>query len=86
MNSLETIEEMRSSLTAMNERLTPYSGKREHQEYLEAIKHYKKILSAYISRLTDEIDKAIEKSIKNINSFTTPDNKLIANQVVNGRT
>lgn len=75
---------MRKTLASMNERLTPYSGKREHQNYLESLKHYKRILTAYISRLTEEIDMAIDKSNRNIESFTKVNNDLISTQVLNG--
>jgi len=84
MNSLETISGMRNTLVAMNECITPYSEKKVYQNYLESLRHYKKILSAYISRLSEEIDDAIEKTNKNIDRFSKVDNELIRQQVLNG--
>jgi hypothetical protein len=84
MNSLQAITEMRGTLTSMASSMTAYSSKREHQNYLESLKHYKKILTVHLSRLSDEIDVAIEKTNKNINSFSQPDNNLISRQVLNG--
>lgn len=86
MNSLETISGMRQTLADMNHCITPYSEKKVHLHYLESLKHYKKILTAYISRLTGEIDEAIEKTNSNISKFSNVDNELIRQQVVNGRT
>ena len=85
MDNLESIIEMRKTLVSMNDRLTPYSGKVEHQRYLDSLKHYKKILNSYISRLTNEIDQAINKSISNIDKFTKIDNNIITKQVLDGR-
>jgi GTPase SAR1 family protein len=84
MNSLETIAGMRHTLAEMNACITPYSEKRVHQNYLESLKHYKKILSAYISRLITETDEAIEKTNSNIEKFSKVDNDIIRQQVVNG--
>ena len=75
---------MRNTLTAMNDCITPYSEKRVYQNYLESLKHYKKILSAYISRLTEEIDDAIMKTNSNIDRFSKVDAELIRQQVLNG--
>ena len=68
----------------MNQSITPYSEKKVHQNYLESLNHYKKILSAYIFRLSEEIDDAIDKTKKNIDKFSKVDNDLIRQQVVNG--
>lgn len=67
MDSLELIMDMRKTLVKLNHELTPLSGIKDHQFYLDNLKHYKKILAVYISRITDETDEAIEKSKKNIN-------------------
>jgi hypothetical protein len=84
MNSLETIVEMRKTLTSMNERLTPYSGKAEHQRYLDNLQHYKKILNAYITRSNEEIDIAIHKSYTIVKNFIVADIKKMKAQVENG--
>ena len=75
---------MRKTLAEMNHCITPYSEKRVHENYLESLKHYKKILTAYITRLTEETDEAIEKTNSNIAKFSKVDNELIRQQVVNG--
>ena len=54
----------------MNSKLTPYSCKQEYQRYLDSLKHYKKVLNAYIVRATNEIDNSIEKSQNIINGFS----------------
>ena len=84
MNSLESVVSMRETLSIMNSQLTPYSGKNEHQRYLDSLQHYKKILNAYITRATNEIDTAIMKSLSNIDKFTKIDVNKISNQVLNG--
>jgi len=72
MNNLESIIEMRKTLCAMNSDLTPYSGKKEHQRYLDSLRHYKKILNNYIIRASQELDLSIDKSQDIINSFSPP--------------
>ena len=74
MNSLQTITDMRNTLVQMNDVITPYSDKKVHSNYLQSLIHYKKILTAYISRLTSEIDEAIEKTNNNIIKFSKVDN------------
>lgn len=64
MNSLETIIELRKTLTSMNEALTPYSDFYQHQRYYESLIHYKKILNTHLARLNQELDMAIEKSYR----------------------
>jgi hypothetical protein len=81
MNDLVLIMEMRKTLTSMNDRLTPYSGKAEHQRYLDNLQHYKKILHGFITRSIDEIDTAIMKSMSIIGGFTKVDNNNIRNQI-----
>jgi hypothetical protein len=83
-SNLETIIQMRNTLTMLNDRLTPYSGKVEHQRYLESLLHYKKILLNFVSRYSFEIDTAIEKSKRIIDGFTYTDIELIRNQILDG--
>jgi hypothetical protein len=83
-SNLETIIQMRNTLAMLNERLTPYSGKVEHQRYLESLLHYKKILLKFVSRYSFELDTAIEKSKKIIDGFTYTDIELIRNQILDG--
>lgn len=64
MNRLETLIDMRKTLGAMNEQLTPYSGFFEHQRYYESLIHYKKVLNSQLTRLNEELDLAIEKSYR----------------------
>ena len=66
------IIEMRKTLSTINSQLTPYSSKREHQYYLDSLKHYNKILSLYMARASDELEKAIDKSQNIINGFSPP--------------
>ena len=61
---------MRKTLTSMNDRLTPNSGKKEYQRYLENLEHYKKIMNGFISRATDEINHSIEKTNTIIKQLT----------------
>jgi hypothetical protein len=69
MNDLETIVSMRKTLSDMNASLTPYSGVKEHERYLEHLNHYKKILSNYMSRANMEIDISREKSYDIVKNF-----------------
>jgi len=83
MADLETILAMRKSLCAMNTSLTPYSGMKEHQRYLDNLYHYKKILGAYISRANDELDTSIAKSYTIVRNFLDKSEK--SNEtIVNG--
>jgi len=84
MNDLEVIIEMRKTLVAINESLTPYSTKIEYQRYVDSLKHYKKILASNTSRAINEIDNSILKSYRIIDSFTTTDVKNIKTQIENG--
>jgi hypothetical protein len=70
MNDLVTIVEMRKTLTSMNDRLTPYSSKKEYIRYLENLEHYKKIMQGFITRATLEIDASIEKTSEIIKQLT----------------
>jgi len=69
MSNLEMLIEMRKTLTDMNANLTPYSGVREHERYLDNLHHYKKILSTYMSRANMELDISIEKSYNIVKDF-----------------
>lgn len=84
MNQLETILSMRKTLTSMNDSLTPYSGKNEHQRYLDSLQHYKKILNAYMTNANSEIDAAINKSYNIVKNFIVTDIKNMRAQVENG--
>lgn len=84
MADLETIVEMRKTLATMNTNLTPYSGKIEHQRYLENLQHYKKILNTYITKSNQELDDCIEKSYKIVRSFQINDINKIKHQILNG--
>jgi len=64
MNDIITIVEMRKTLTSMNDRLIPGSSKKDYIKYLQNLEHYKKIMQAFISRATTEIDDSIEKTNK----------------------
>jgi hypothetical protein len=75
MADLETILEMRKTLCAMNTSLTPYSGVKEHQRYLDNLYHYKKLLSVYMSRANDELDKSIAKSYTIVRNFLAQSEK-----------
>jgi len=68
--NIELVIDMRKTLLAMNERLTPYSSKKEHENYLVSLKHYKKILNTYIVRATEELDESIDKSQNIVNGFS----------------
>jgi len=70
MNSLQLITEIRTSLLFMASSMTPYSSKRDQQNYLESLKHYKKILDVHFSSLLVEVDAAMKKTEKNISSFS----------------
>lgn len=69
MNNLESVISMRETLGDMNNQLTPYSGKAEHQRYLDNLKHYKKILNTTLFRLISEIEVSIDKSNKILRAF-----------------
>jgi uncharacterized protein YktA (UPF0223 family) len=84
MNNLDTIIEMRNTLTSIKESLTPYSGKVEHQRYLDNLKHFKQILNANISRLNDDIDKSIMNSYNIIKNYIITDIGKIKTQIENG--
>lgn len=85
MNNLILIVEMRKTLTSMNDRLTPYSGKVEHMRYLENLEHYKKILNEFITRATLEIDDSITKSKSIIQGLTKVDINKIKTQIDGNR-
>jgi uncharacterized protein YktA (UPF0223 family) len=85
MNNLDTIEEMRKNLSSMNEALTPYSGKVEHQRYIDNLKHYKNILNTTLFRLISEVDESIEKSYKIIRGFAITDINNLKAKIDNGR-
>jgi len=69
MANLEILIEMRKTLADMNANLTPYSGVKEHQRYLDNLHHYKKILNNYLSRANMELDISIEKSYNIVKVF-----------------
>jgi uncharacterized protein YaaR (DUF327 family) len=56
MDNLETIVEMRKTLNAIKESITPYSNIKEHQRYFDNLLHYKKILTSYVSHSVDDIE------------------------------
>ena len=76
---------MRKTLATMNTSITPYSGKIEHQRYLESLQHYKKILNAYITKSNQDIDDSIEKSYKIVRSFQINDINKLKEQILNGK-
>lgn len=75
MADLETVLEMRKTLLAMSASLTSYSGVKEHQRYLDNLCHYKKVLSVYMSRANDELDKSIAKSYTIVRNFVAESEK-----------
>jgi hypothetical protein len=83
--TFKTIIDMRNTLYSLKENLTPYSGKMEHQRYLDSVKHYKKILLKYISRVSVDLDTEIEKSTRHINNFIIADIATIKGQILDGR-
>lgn len=83
--TFKTIIDMRNTLYLLKENITPYSGKMEHQRYLDSLKHYKKILLKYISRVSVDLDTEIEKSNRIIDSFTILDIPTIKGQILDGR-
>ena len=85
MNKLETIDEIRKSLMLMNERLTPYSGKVEHQRHLDNLHHYKKIINSHLIQLISEIDESIEKSYKILRGFAITDINNLKAKIDNGK-
>jgi hypothetical protein len=84
MNSLEILVDVRKTLTAMNEQLTPYSNKVQYQRYLDSLQHYKKILNTHLIRLITEVDDSIEKSNKILRGFAINDIQNIKDQIENG--
>jgi uncharacterized protein (DUF885 family) len=62
MDIATTVIEMRTTVASMNDALTPFSRREEYEKYLSALKHYKKILDIFTSRVNDEVNKAIEKT------------------------
>ena len=85
MESFETIHEMRKTLLDMETKLTPYSGKSEHQRYLDSLCHYKKIMNSYIIRQNQELDIIINKTNDLIRNFTIVSNDEIKRKVLDGR-
>jgi hypothetical protein len=84
MANFVTLAEMWTTLSSMNERLTPYSSKIEYQRYLNSLQHYKKILNAHVSRANEELDISINKSYRIVNSFIKADINNIKTQIENG--
>jgi hypothetical protein len=84
METLEVLVEMRRTLATMNAQLTPYSGSKEHQRYLDNLLHYQRILNSYASRANEELNRSISKSNDIIRSYTTIDIDFIRSQVVDG--
>lgn len=70
METLETLAKMRRTLASMNAQLTPYSGKRQHQRYLESMMHYQRILNSYACLANEELDRSIRKSAAILQCYT----------------
>lgn len=77
--------QMRKTLEAMNEQLTPYSGKVAHQRYLDSLKHYKMALNNYMSRANEELDRSIHKSYEIIKGYIITDINNIKKVIIDGR-
>jgi hypothetical protein len=84
MNKLATIIEMYKTLISLNESLTPYSGKVEHQRYLDNAKHFKDVLHATISRLNYDLDKSIMISYNVVKNYSITDIIKIKAKIENG--
>jgi predicted component of type VI protein secretion system len=84
MEPLEILLEMRRTLATINGQLTPYSGSKEHQRYLENLLHYQKVLNNYTSRANDEINRAISKSNDIIRGYAKVDIEILRTQIVDG--
>jgi hypothetical protein len=80
---LQTIIDMKKTLDELNLRLTPYSGKVEHQRYLDTLCHYKKIVNVQLTRLNDELNKEINIYNDKIRNMMIDNNK-IKTQVLDG--
>ena len=80
---LQSIVDMKKTLDDLQTRLTPYSGKVEHQRYLDSLSHYKKIVNVYLLRLNDELNKSINIYNDKIRNMMI-DNDKIKTQVLDG--
>lgn len=61
--------EMHKGLVQKRNNLTSLSSKIEQEDYLKSLQHYKKIFGKFSTRINEDLDKAIEKGIKNISIF-----------------
>jgi hypothetical protein len=64
MDHLETIIEMRKTLSAMNERLNSYSKQEDYQRYYDSLLHYQRVLNKYLNKANEELNTAIEKAYR----------------------
>jgi hypothetical protein len=81
---LQTIIDMKKTLDELHLRLTPYSGKAEHQRYLDTLCHYQKIVNVQLSRINDNINKTINIYNDKIRSMEI-DNDKIKTQILDGQ-
>lgn len=69
MDNLEIIVDMRKTLNAIKESLTPYSTIKEHQRYFDNLCHYKKILTSYMSHSVDDIEYESNMTYEKIRDY-----------------
>ena len=85
METLEVLVEMRRTLATMNAQLTPYSGSKENQRYLDNLLHYQRILNSYASRANEELNRSISKSNDIIRGYANTDIEIIRSKILDGR-
>lgn len=69
MDFIFVLFEMHKGLVQKRNNLTSLSSKIEQEDYLKSLQHYKKIFGRFSARVNEDLDKAIEKGVKNISIF-----------------
>ncbi len=82
--NLQTLIGMRNTIMELKTNLTPYSGKVDNMRYYESLLHYKKVLSVYLSRTMEDMDKELDKTYKILRNFKVPDNEEIKRRILDG--
>ena len=68
----------------MKLKLTPYSGKTEHQRYYDTLNHYRKIVCKFTGKWIMDLDSELIDITKVLLRYEV-DNDKIKSQIENGR-
>jgi hypothetical protein len=81
---LQYVLDMRKTVDEMKLKLTPYSGKTEHQRYYDTLNHYRKIVCKFCAKWTMDIDTELTDIAKVLICYGIDNNKIKA-QIENGQ-